>query len=579
MEKIQINFCDVADLMRVPGIGSTLAQRILSFREGLDITPELLHSIPGIKNVAEISKYFDFSPFTRERSQERSEDGATGAIEPEPRGAMAAPITPDPYPYERDPPPVHGSSQMATSKQNHDGDPRPNESATSKNDCNSKSYCSPQKIGAEGQQTMGDHAPSRDRLDILWNRDHHREPSPIRARYDGPSQHSERYNHEEVQGLAHSKPGDKYGNLPSRAGRGRYCDPPQHFVDHRGVPSPSRARGNYHQALPHHNVGDQHYHDYRIPTLGPLGGHRRVEIRSPPPEYLERQGRGGTSSGRDSSRSVAFASPPPVIRTSPISRQNQYSAVPSSSFRSEGSAYRPVPLPRTLSFDGTGSYKAFIAKFQLYAQESQWNLRQCKNNLCYTLEGEASKFVASILERDSNVPYRDLVKKLEKRFAMRELPEVSQMKFTYARQAPEEPVEQWADRLLSLAYQAFPELPEKHVQSQAVMRFCQGSSDKEAGQHALYSRPNTLEEAVDLFKWFQHTHRAIYGKPRKEIKQVSFQGQSYHRPTNHTVSVPPRTREWATRETCFGAGKENGSCDQPAGLVAGQGARVVISIQ
>ena len=53
------------------------------------------------------------------------------------------------------------------------------------------------------------------------------------------------------------------------------------------------------------------------------------------------------------------------------------------------------------------------------------------------------------------------------------------------------------------------------------MRFCQGSSDKDAGQHALNSRPHTIEEALDIFKWFQHSHRAIFGKPRREIKQIA----------------------------------------------------------
>jgi hypothetical protein len=76
-----------------------------------------------------------------------------------------------------------------------------------------------------------------------------------------------------------------------------------------------------------------------------------------------------------------------------------------------------------------------------------------------------------------------------------------------------EKLEDWADRLLSLATKAFRDLPEEHVYSQAIWRFCQGCYDKEAGQHAAMSRPKSMEEAIDKIKWYQHTTRAIYGKP------------------------------------------------------------------
>ena len=67
--------------------------------------------------------------------------------------------------------------------------------------------------------------------------------------------------------------------------------------------------------------------------------------------------------------------------------------------------------------------------------------------------------------------------KIEKRFGFRELPEVQ---FNNARQTPEELLEDWADRVLSLATRAFGDLPENHMYQQEVVRFCQGTADKEA---------------------------------------------------------------------------------------------------
>jgi hypothetical protein len=65
--------------------------------------------------------------------------------------------------------------------------------------------------------------------------------------------------------------------------------------------------------------------------------------------------------------------------------------------------------------------------------------------------------------------YMDLIRKLEKRFGFRELPETAQVQFNNARQTPDELLEDWADRVLSLATRAFRDLPETHMYQQAVV--------------------------------------------------------------------------------------------------------------
>jgi hypothetical protein len=46
----------------------------------------------------------------------------------------------------------------------------------------------------------------------------------------------------------------------------------------------------------------------------------------------------------------------------------------------------------------------------------------------------------------------DLIRKLETRFGFRELPETAQVQFNNARQTPDELLEDWAVRVLSLAH-------------------------------------------------------------------------------------------------------------------------------
>jgi hypothetical protein len=57
----------------------------------------------------------------------------------------------------------------------------------------------------------------------------------------------------------------------------------------------------------------------------------------------------------------------------------------------------------------------------------------------------------------------------------------------------QELLEDWADRVLSLATRAFRELPEKHMYQQAVVGLCQGVADKESGSYASNIRQGVLE--------------------------------------------------------------------------------------
>ena len=81
-------------------------------------------------------------------------------------------------------------------------------------------------------------------------------------------------------------------------------------------------------------------------------------------------------------------------------------------------------------------------------------------------------------------------------------PETAQVQFNNARQTPDELLEDWADRVLSLATRAFRDLPETHMYKQAVVRLCQGAADKEAGSYASNIRPKNIEEAIDRMRWF-----------------------------------------------------------------------------
>lgn len=83
----------------------------------------------------------------------------------------------------------------------------------------------------------------------------------------------------------------------------------------------------------------------------------------------------------------------------------------------------------------------------------------------------------NIINRNQDIDYFDLVRKMEKRFNFVNLLETLQVQFIGSHQNVGENLEDWADRLLFLATKAFCDLPENHAYSQAILKLCQGCCD------------------------------------------------------------------------------------------------------
>ena len=49
----------------------------------------------------------------------------------------------------------------------------------------------------------------------------------------------------------------------------------------------------------------------------------------------------------------------------------------------------------------------------------------------------------------------------------------------------------------------YKDLPEAWIRRHAIIRFCMGCLDLEAGQHACIQQPKSFEEAMDKIEWFQ----------------------------------------------------------------------------
>ena len=149
-------------------------------------------------------------------------------------------------------------------------------------------------------------------------------------------------------------------------------------------------------------------------------GQQRVAAEAPPPmerpparqslpQYTRYQDYRHTAYQRD-----GFPPPPHVHRS-----QDTHS---SHLFRGDGNrerGHKSVSWPKSMVFDGRGSWQAFITKFNLDAEAFGWTLSQRRNRLCWCLGGSASEYVSLLVKHEPHLGFVDLVRKLEKRFASR----------------------------------------------------------------------------------------------------------------------------------------------------------------
>ena len=180
----------------------------------------------------------------------------------------------------------------------------------------------------------------------------------------------------------------------------------------------------------------------------------------------------------------------------------------------------PRKHPKALRFDGKTNWLSFKKKFNSYRKVMKWSETESKDYLMWSLEGKALDFftITSDIEKYS---FRRIIKKLEARFGVKELTETSKVKFQQASQRPDESLEDWADRVMTLATPAFVDLPEDHLKQEAIAKFSQGCCDKNAGKHACFEHPSTMEEALNLVKHHQYISQAVDGKQSKKGNDVS----------------------------------------------------------
>ena len=211
------------------------------------------------------------------------------------------------------------------------------------------------------------------------------------------------------------------------------------------------------------------------------------------------------------------ASYPPTAQPTTQYQQRQKSA-------SRNSAdSKPPVLPKNLEFDGKTNWTLFKQKFESYASAAGWNDEKKTDMLIWGLKGKAADFYVLLNNMNEDLTYKHLMSEFGKRFKREELPETLQARFQNECQEEGEALRDWADRILTLAAKAYKDLSEARIRRHAIIRFCMGCLDREAGQHACIQQPKTFDEAMDKIEWFRCITKTTKSKsvPSKSSKSDS----------------------------------------------------------
>jgi len=88
-----------------------------------------------------------------------------------------------------------------------------------------------------------------------------------------------------------------------------------------------------------------------------------------------------------------------------------------------------LKLPYNLTYDGISNWSPFKPKFQNYAEAYNWSEEDYLNCLCWAVD-----LYAVLIEQNELRTFRSLMLGLEKRFGIKELPKIAQVRFFKAAQ-------------------------------------------------------------------------------------------------------------------------------------------------
>ncbi|GFN85082.1 hypothetical protein PoB_001158800 [Plakobranchus ocellatus] len=106
-----------------------------------------------------------------------------------------------------------------------------------------------------------------------------------------------------------------------------------------------------------------------------------------------------------------------------------------------------IQPPKSLIYPGEYNYAAFKLKCKRFLKEQMFSERQAKGYIFWVLVDRAADYYTLMMRENRHTPLRQLMKRMEQRFASEHLRETALIWFQNAKQRIKESIEEWAVRL------------------------------------------------------------------------------------------------------------------------------------
>lgn len=191
-------------------------------------------------------------------------------------------------------------------------------------------------------------------------------------------------------------------------------------------------------------------------------------------------------------------------------------------------------------YDGTTSWEAFQAKFELVAAANGWSVAEKAVRLATSLEGEAQRVLLDLTVGEMKDP-QAVATAVTRRFG-KIVPAVAiRQQFSKRTRKPGEALGVFAAEIRYLARKGFTQFPEDVRLALATEAFITGLTPEALRQHVRLARPETLEEALEralaIEEVFSESHTAPISRAHPQVYQAQLSSPP---PQPTTTAARPR---------------------------------------
>ena len=180
------------------------------------------------------------------------------------------------------------------------------------------------------------------------------------------------------------------------------------------------------------------------------------------------------------------------------------------------------PSAKMVTFDGKSDWKSFRLQFEELAASYHWTNDVKVRKLVECLRDKALVFYSGQQERVRR-DYVQLRDRMERHFGKREPPATTRRRLHNIKQASDEPLEDFANKVYNMAQEGYSGASEDIMEIVAVEAFLKGCIDKPAALFAMNQNPTSIYSALDMVTMAIHNQRLLGGKYGSEMRRVAFE--------------------------------------------------------